>query len=479
MNTNGNENNNNQDNLEVTGTGLSGVTSSDGVSAEQSPSKDEVKDIILEEQADSTGEENLEKTGHNSMPADEYREKVVKPVFYGGCIMVVAIIIAIMVLLPGSGNNNSSSVVEDVVLSGNALEVDEAISEAINNNAFVEAQIGPADYVYFLYNTKGEVVIESTGGVEYKKDNHEAIIVDDNGVSVINGADPLYEFKYANRLFGSTAEVDESNGMITYITTVQGEENIRKLYDNFGEGYSDSIIQTLSAGVSSESVTEDATVAQETSADDGTADTGEAQQRSLPDDVKLEFRIILDDLEGNDVFMASKIVGLGDSAEYYDWFIYGYYAMDDWELPSSWYGDIENQPITEVQAEAQDVLKKMDINMLKLMNGLNDVVDGLQTIEIPMTEYFGMSEEEKQNTIEIAITDLEKCMYGVNASTSDIMAEIENLEEDEDFDDVGVMLSVLYVCDQNNWLYAVDTTAGTTGTTGETGEVSTEAVSAN
>jgi hypothetical protein len=334
------------------------------------------------------------------------------------------------------------------------------VDEMINNNAYIEVQVGPQQYVYYVYNKKGEVLVESSGGTQFTKSNHDMLVIGEEEVQSVVGTDPLYEIKYANSLFGSKIETDENN-VVNHIITVEGEDSIKELYDNFGEGYGDRVVEVLNA------VTEETTIAteettqsetneiqseEESQSQEETAD-GIVQNTSEP--INIQFVVITND-GTSEVFSAYKKVTMASGEEFYDWAFSGYYELGDWELPKEWYGDIDNRPIADMHSDAEKLLKSMDINMLSLMDNLKDIVDGLQTAELKMPDYFKKSSDEQDKLISSAISDLDKCLYVIDTDTSQIKEKLAELKEDEDFNNVSLMLATLYVSDKNGWVAVKD-----------------------
>lgn len=361
---------------------------------------------------------------------------------------VVAIIIIVLVVNNKSNENEVSK--DDVVSS--------RVEEMINNNAYLETQIGPEQFMYFVYNKKGEVLIESSGGTQFKKYNHDVVVIGQDEVAQVKGTDPLNEIKFANSLMGSEEKIEEDKS-VNYVITVDSDTNIKKLYDNFGEGYGDEIVNLLKTASQEEQQTEEPTEQQQSEQDNtesSVVDEEELKKNGIETDLeqplKIEFVITTND-GVQDVFSAYKKIYMENGDEYYDWAFTGYYMLGDWELPSEWYGDIENRPIEDMHSDAEKLLKSMDINMLSLMDNLKDIVEGLQTADLKMADYFEKSSEEQSTLIDNAIVDLDKCYFVVDESQLDnIKEQISNLSNDTDFNNVSLMLTTMYVCDKNGWL---------------------------
>lgn len=300
-----------------------------------------------------------------------------------------------------------------------------------SKNPYIQLVVGPEQYVYLLYNKKGEAIAESSyGGQAFYRHDNKLVTINSTDVLIDTDLNPLSFIKatasivdegYGTIETTSTVNEDTGDKNMLYTMTVDGKENIKKIYDTVGDTkYSDTSMEMLLTGF------EDV------------------------EPVTLTLKVS----EGqNDEFGAACSInfGGGEENEYTSWVFDGYISTFDWELESGWYSNdttnIENWNIL-----SSVLVDEIDVKMSDFMASNNLAVSESETGKITAEQFNSYTEDEKLNTISLLREDILNLGYSLSCEDSDILVEIEKYITDTTATETNILQIGINIATDKGWL---------------------------
>lgn len=330
-------------------------------------------------------------------------------------------LIAVMVLGVLAGCSAGKSDADEVIEKINTLE---------QKNAYIQLMVGQDQYIYLLYNKDGEALAESSnGGIAFYRKDNKIVTLTDTEVIINSDLNPLAFIK-------ATAKVAEVNGTVEkevktneesntkntlYTMTVDGKENIKKVYDTVGdEGYSTESIEMLYSGF------EDI----ETSKMTLRVSTGEKGELGA---------------------VCSVTFGEGEENEYTSWTFDGYIETFDWAYDEKWYSNDTDDVEAWIDL-ASETVSEISNKMAEFMRENNLMVEESETGQITPEQFAGMSDEEKSTTIEKSMEDVTNYGFDISCTKEDLLKAIKDYYANEENNKVNLLQAVINVGTENGWI---------------------------
>lgn len=239
-------------------------------------------------------------------------------------------------------------------------------------STYSQVMTGQDQYVYYLYNTNGEVFTQDTAGSYtelflkdgkvFKYDNNEQSLSVGSDIDLasllVNGIDAvgndnvtLYEMKH------DSDDTEKANGH-EYRVDLKGEEAVKLLYKSAGDEFATSMVDSIKSSISD-----------------------------------WEPHIIMVYFIGDTVDECySYCLYVIDNQEYTNWFLQGYDTTNDWSLDDAWYSydsskDTDGKQYSELATKLVD-----DINTV--MNDYANSKGWLTTNDNSSTESTETKEKE-------------------------------------------------------------------------------------
>lgn len=257
-------------------------------------------------------------------------------------------------------------------------EVQKSVEDYANGlkkgSTYSQVMTGQDQYVYYLYNTNGEVFTQDTAGSYtelflkdgkvFKYDNNEQSLSVGSDIDLasllVNGIDAvgndnvtLYEMKH------DSDDTEKANGH-EYRVDLKGEEAVKLLYKSAGDEFATSMVDSIKSSISD-----------------------------------WEPHIIMVYFIGDTVDECySYCLYVIDNQEYTNWFLQGYDTTNDWSLDDAWYSydsskDTDGKQYSELATKLVD-----DINTV--MNDYADSKGWLTTNDNSSTESTETTTETKE-----------------------------------------------------------------------------------
>lgn len=256
-------------------------------------------------------------------------------------------------------------------------EVQKSVEDYANGlkkgSTYSQVMTGQDQYVYYLYNTNGEVFTQDTAGSYtelflkdgkvFKYDNNEQSLSVGSDIDLasllVNGIDAvgndnvtLYEMKH------DSDDTEKANGH-EYRVDLKGEEAVKLLYKSAGDEFATSMVDSIKSSISD-----------------------------------WEPHIIMVYFIGDTVDECySYCLYVIDNQEYTNWFLQGYDTTNDWSLDDAWYSydsskDTDGKQYSELATKLVD-----DINTV--MNDYANSKGWLTTNDNSSTETTETATETK------------------------------------------------------------------------------------
>ena len=257
-------------------------------------------------------------------------------------------------------------------------EVQKSVEDYANGlkkgSTYSQVMTGQDQYVYYLYNTNGEVFTQDTAGSYtelflkdgkvFKYDNNEQSLSVGSDIDLasllVNGIDAvgndkvtLYEMKH------DSDDTEKANGH-EYRVDLKGEEAVKLLYKSAGDEFATSMVDSIKSSISD-----------------------------------WEPHIIMVYFIGDTVDECySYCLYVIDNQEYTNWFLQGYDTTNDWSLDDAWYSydsskDTDGKQYSELATKLVD-----DINTV--MNDYANSKGWLTTNDNSSTESTETTTETKE-----------------------------------------------------------------------------------
>ena len=252
-------------------------------------------------------------------------------------------------------------------------EVQKSVEDYANGlkkgSTYSQVMTGQDQYVYYLYNTNGEVFTQDTAGSYtelflkdgkvFKYDNNEQSLSVGSDIDLasllVNGIDAvgndnvtLYEMKH------DSDDTEKANGH-EYRVDLKGEEAVKLLYKSAGDEFATSMVDSIKSSISD-----------------------------------WEPHIIMVYFIGDTVDECySYCLYVIDNQEYTNWFLQGYDTTNDWSLDDAWYSydsskDTDGKQYSELAT--------------KLVNDINTVMNDYANSKGWLTTNDNSSTESTEST---------------------------------------------------------------------------------
>lgn len=315
----------------------------------------------------------------------------------------------------------------------NADTVIEKIEALEKKNAYIQLMIGPEQYIYLLYNKEGEAIAESSnGGIAFYRKDDKIVTLTDTEIIIDNDLSPLEFIKAATNV-----AKDPENGTIEkeitvneetkakntlYTMTINGKENIKKVYDTLGnETYSANSIDMLYSGF--EDVESSKMVVR--------VSTGENGELGA---------------------VCNVTFGEEEENEYTSWTFDGYIETFEWAFDEKWYSN-DTSDVEGWIDLASNTINEISEKMAKFMQDNDIITDTSETGKITAEEFIGMTDTEKSQTIDQAINDIKNIGFSVSCSNEDLLKELNDYyAESEENKQINVFQAVTNIGTINGWI---------------------------
>lgn len=345
-------------------------------------------------------------------------------------------------------------------------KIKKAVQHMYDENAYIQLMVGQEQYVYLLYNKDGEALAESNvGGVAFYRNSNEIVSINDIETIIDYDMNPLQFIKQVGDTVLSigdagtiTAESkssdvelnndEEGNTTIKdkvtytlYTLTIDGKDNIRKIYSAVDEEYAEESMKLMYTGF------EDV------------------------EDTQLVLKVSVGD---NGEFGASCEVSFNNDV-YTSWLFDGYISTFDWELGDAWYAEGNDQD-TWIEL-ASTKLDELSTKMVEFMQAHNIQSDVATTSTITYNDWAAMNDADRQITMEAVLDDIRASGGEVNCTAEDLMVALDAYYSVPDNQGFGVLQSTINVGMENNWI--VQRVEDAASYTGEGENINTDAGAAN
>lgn len=400
-------------------------------------------------------EPDVHKEPKQSAGSDGKGKNTEKTWFMLLAVLAVALIACVAILISG-GNSDKASV----------SKIKKAVQHMYDENAYIQLMVGQEQYVYLLYNKDGEALAESNvGGVAFYRNSNEIVSINDTETIIDYDMNPLQFIKQVGDTVLSigdagtiTAESkssdvelnndEEGNTTIKdkvtytlYTLTIDGKDNIRKIYSAVDEEYAEESMKLMYTGF------EDV------------------------EDTQLVLKVSVGD---NGEFGASCEVSFNNDV-YTSWLFDGYISTFDWELGDAWYAEGNDQD-TWIEL-ASTKLDELSTKMIEFMQAHNIQSDVATTSTITYNDWAAMNDADRQITMEAVLDDIRASGGEVNCTAEDLMVALDAYYSVPDNQGFGVLQSTINVGMENNWI--VQRVEDAASYTGEGENINTDAGAAN
>ena len=355
-------------------------------------------------------------------------------------------------------------VIGSLVGCGSSASAADVIKDGVQSlrdkNAYIQLMVGEEQYIYLLYNKTGEAIAESSGGgVAFYRNDNKLVTLSEDAVTMDYDLNPLSFIDAVVDVCDESDEDDNTIGTETttneetgdenklYTLTVNGKDNIKKVYDTVGnEEYSEASIESLYSGF---------------------------------EDIEETFLTLKVSMGNDGQFGALCSVNFGgtEDDEYTSWTFDGYLETFDWELGSDWYSDdvsdveawteLASNKVSEIAAEMSDFMVENDL-----------ITDETVTGSVTAEDYSSKTEEEKLDIVEQAIVDLSGYGYSLSCESSDLLKALNDYYNNDEETHVNVFQAVVNLATSNGWLVEeVSEDTGSDVSDGDSSEVSEDAIS--
>lgn len=344
----------------------------------------------------------------------------------------------------GSSKSDADTIIEKI----EALE---------DKNAYIQLMIGPEQYIYLLYNKEGEALAESSnGGIAFYRKDNNIVTLTDTQVIIDHDLSPLAFIKAtatvakdgtSGTITKETTENEETKAKNTlYTMTIDGKENIKKVYDTLGdETYSANSISMLYSGF--EDVEKSKMVVR--------VSTGEKGELGA---------------------VCNVTFGEGEENEYTSWTFDGYIETFDWAYDEKWYSNDTSDVEAWIDL-ASTTVSDISEKMAQFMRDNDIVTDTSETGQITAEEFLGMTEEEKLSTIDKSIVDLKNTGYEASCSNEDLLKAVKDYYSKEENKQINLLQAVINIGSTNGWVTEIfvdgtqESQENKEGDTEDTGEI--------
>ena len=374
-------------------------------SKESSDEKSEDKEVEKESPDDKDTSDDKETTTEVETKTTENQPKTKKFILYDVVWVIIGLVAGILISFC-IFNLSMKSAIEDVVSktqtntiksasdiskittysdpstiitdADKIKEVQKSVEDYANGlkkgSTYSQVMTGQDQYVYYLYNTNGEVFTQDTAGSYtelflkdgkvFKYDNNEQSLSVGSDIDLasllVNGIDAvgndnvtLYEMKH------DSDDTEKANGH-EYRVDLKGEEAVKLLYKSAGDEFATSMVDSIKSSISD-----------------------------------WEPHIIMVYFIGDTVDECySYCLYVIDNQEYTNWFLQGYDTTNDWSLDDAWYSydsskDTDGKQYSELATKLVD-----DINTV--MNDYANSKGWLTTNDNSSTESTETTTETKE-----------------------------------------------------------------------------------
>ena len=305
----------------------------------------------------------------------------------------------------------------------------EFISSRVDNfqtkNPYIQLGVGEEQYIYFLYNGKGEAIAESSlGGQAFYRNDNKIVTMSEEEVVIDTDLNPLSFIKAVAQVvdngYGTLETTTESNGNKLYTLKVEGKENIRKVYEVVGDyEYTDSTMDMLLNGF----------------------------EDKIP---TLFIRLSESDSNG---FGAMCSMQYGTEEEYTSWVFDGYIPTFEWELDKEWYSN-NTSDIEKWLGLCTNLVEEIGTKMNELMgdSSLSDSLTGSLTAE----EFKTYTNDKQLEVINNLRADLGNMGLGLSCSDTEILNALNTYIEETGTTNSSVLNMGIHLGGENNWLEKVE-----------------------
>lgn len=326
---------------------------------------------------------------------------------------------------PLGGNNSITNIIDHEAIGEQSdidsvkAEIKEYTDDIRNNASYVQLRIGNNQYMFYMYNSKGEMVMQNdTSGVtEVVLDSGKALKYQAATSALVEGYD-IDIATLIDNAFGACGssnvrlykmkdneELQLGDDIIEYRVILEGDEAVKRLYSNLSNEFAQDMLDGLKQAVYEN--TELGAIDNDESVDVSEVEqnlTDEQLEIAKAWDPKVILVLRLNTKNIEETY--GYLMYVKDGEEYTNWVLQGHAHTEDWTLPEDWYtyttdGDENGEKFTSI--------------MIDTMNTINLVMDhyaeeqGWNLEETDTTEDTNNDSKEVMNTTSTgsAITDSE------------------------------------------------------------------------
>ena len=335
----------------------------------------------------------------------------------------------------------------EYVRESNTMELQNKLQAIIKQNPYIKVNSGETDQISFIYNENNEAYAQTPSGsvAVFRKDNKIISFGDEinvsYGVSPLSLAQKLIKTSisgYATMTRPVDKQTEAQNKMQSYLITVKGLPNIKRVYSSINEEYATQTILEL---------------------------FGESQSEEC-------YMSILFVLGDNSEFGMACSIQIGDET-YKTWDFDGYLSMFSWELSQEWYSDsnkdeqwtmLAKELTSNIDSKLKVYTKENNIDLAETHDTVEENTDelsiepttdkiiiagieidsNLQANTLLRSDWEKLSLEEKTIIVESVLSNLKDAGKKVGSTTEYIISLIDNYYKlnDTDMQVSNIIISV-------------------------------------